>query len=236
MRTANKYRPNRLNWNKTFHVCFEDGKVAKERKGVAAASASGYANDACSNPSRPENPQCRSALNSAGRQKLPAEDNLTANREQTVHGMEFLDTCMHDQLLLGFGIGKHLAPVAPLGGENPKNFYKLVRTLIEYTKYKNAIEQSVGSSPCKPLWLIVWTILAGTRGSFAMALPSKREFKRPKTTKRTRAMTTLDLNLKRERSRLVLEVGLDVIDLLGLGLLEVELGRVRVSFHGLELL
>ena len=38
---------------------------------------------------------CRSAPNSAGRQKLPAEDNLTANREQTVHGMGFSGTCGH---------------------------------------------------------------------------------------------------------------------------------------------
>ncbi|CAL5423554.1 unnamed protein product [Camellia sinensis] len=107
-----------------------------------------------------------------------------------------------DQLLLGSGIGKSPAPAAPLGGENPKNFCKLVRILIEHRKYKNAIEQSVGSSPCKPLWLIFWTIRAGTKGSFATALPSKREFKRPKTTKRTRATTAPDLNLKRERSRL----------------------------------
>ena len=38
---------------------------------------------------------CRSALTSAGRQKPPAEDNLAANREQTVHSMEFLDTSKH---------------------------------------------------------------------------------------------------------------------------------------------
>ena len=119
-------------------------------KRVATASASGRTDDACSNPSCPENPYytpvasvctalsfwklpkywskflvscrappagqnsyrhfiipigicwiprhsryCRSALNSAGRQKLPAEDNLTANREQTVHGMGFSGTCGH---------------------------------------------------------------------------------------------------------------------------------------------
>ncbi|GAB4851517.1 hypothetical protein Ancab_030918 [Ancistrocladus abbreviatus] len=73
---------------------------------------------------------------------------------------------------------------------------------MEQSKYKKAIEQSVISPPGKPRWLIFWTSLMGTKGSLATGLPSKREFKRPKTMKRTRATTPPDLNLKRERSRL----------------------------------
>ena len=92
--------------------------------------------------------------------------------------------------------------LAPRGGEKPKNFCKLVRILMEHRKYKNAIEQSVGSSPCRPLWLIFITNPKGLKGNFATALPSKSELRRPKTTKRTRATTAPDLNLKRERSRL----------------------------------
>ena len=91
---------------------------------------------------------------------------------------------------------------APRGGANPKNFCKLVRMLIEQRKYKNGIEQSVTSSPCKPLWLIFMTIPKGLNGNFATTLPSNKELRRPKTTKRTSATTAPDLNLKRERSRL----------------------------------
>lgn len=106
-----------------------------------------------------------------------------------------------DQLVFGSGNGKRPAPAAPRGGEKPKNFCKLVRMLMEHKKYKNAIEQSVGSSPCKPRWLIFCMILAGTNGNFATALPSKSEFKRPNTTNNTKATTAPDLNLNNERSR-----------------------------------
>lgn len=106
-----------------------------------------------------------------------------------------------DQLVFGSGKGNNPA-LAPLGGENPKNFCKLVRMLMEQRKYKNAMEQSVGSSPCNPLWLIFLRSPKGLKGNLATALPSKRELSNPKTTKRTRATTAPDLNLKRERSRL----------------------------------
>lgn len=106
-----------------------------------------------------------------------------------------------DQLVFGSGIGNKPA-LAPLGGENPKNFCKLVRMLMEQRKYKNAMEQSVGSSPCNPRWLIFINNPKGLKGNFATTLPSKRELSKPKTTKSTRATTAPDLNLKSERSRL----------------------------------
>lgn len=91
---------------------------------------------------------------------------------------------------------------APLGGEKPKNFCKLVLILIEQSKYKKAIEQSVGSSPCNPLWLIFRTIPIGLKGNLATTFPSNREFNNPKTTKRTKATTAPDLNLNIDKSRL----------------------------------
>lgn len=42
----------------------------------------------------------------------------------------------------------------------------------------------------------------GLKGNLATTLPSKREFKKPKTTIKTRATTAPDLNLNKERSRL----------------------------------
>lgn len=108
-----------------------------------------------------------------------------------------------DQLVLGSGIGNNPPPAAaPRGGENPRNFCKLVRILIEHKKYKNAIEQSVASSPCKPRWLIFMTIPKGLNGNFATTFPSNNEFKRPNTTNRTRATTAPDLNLNKDKSRL----------------------------------
>lgn len=73
---------------------------------------------------------------------------------------------------------------------------------MEHKKYKNAIEQSVASSPTSPRWLIFMTIPKGLKGNFATTLPSKREFKSPKTTNKTRATTAPDLNLNNDRSRL----------------------------------
>ena len=104
-------------------------------------------------------------------------------------------------MVFGSGMGNNPL-LAPLGGENPKNFCKLVRILMEQRKYKNAMEQSVGSSPWRPLWLIFITSPKGLKGNFATTLPSKRELSKPKTTTRTKATTAPDLNLKSERSRL----------------------------------
>lgn len=58
-----------------------------------------------------------------------------------------------NQLVFASGMGKSPGPAAaaPRGGEKPKNFCKLVLILMEHKKYKKAMEQSVGSSPCKPL-------------------------------------------------------------------------------------
>lgn len=106
------------------------------------------------------------------------------------------------QLDLGSGMGNKLAPAAPRGGENPKNFCKLVLMLIEHRKYRNAIEQSVISSPAKPLWLIFCTNLMGTNGILATGFPSKRLLRKPKTMNRTMATTPPDLNLNMDRSRL----------------------------------
>lgn len=106
-----------------------------------------------------------------------------------------------NQFVLGSGIGNNPAP-APLGGENPRNFCRLVLMLMEQRKYKNAIAQSVGSSPCNPRWLIFITSPKGLNGNLATTLPSKSELSNPKTTNRTRATTAPDLNLKSERSRL----------------------------------
>lgn len=92
--------------------------------------------------------------------------------------------------------------LAPLGGEKPKNFCKFVRMLIEQRKYKNAIEQSVESSPCNPLWLIFITNPKGLNGNLATTFPSNSELSSPKTTNSTSATTAPDLNLKSERSRL----------------------------------
>lgn len=94
------------------------------------------------------------------------------------------------------------APAAPRGGENPKNFCKLVLMLIEHKKYKNAIEQSVISSPDNPLWLIFCTNLIGTNGILATGFPSNKLLSNPKTMNRTRATTPPDLNLNMDRSRL----------------------------------
>lgn len=104
-------------------------------------------------------------------------------------------------MVFGSGMGNN-PELAPLGGEKPKNFCKLVRILIEHRKYKNAIEQSVGSSPCSPRWLIFITSPKGLKGNFATGLPSNSELSSPKTTKRTRATTAPDLNLKSDKSRL----------------------------------
>jgi len=127
--------------------------------------------------------------------------NLT-QQKATIPDVDRLDPIRSDQLVFGSGIGKSPPPAAPLGGENPKNFCKLVLILIEHKKYKNAIEQSVISSPCNPRWLIFCTNLIGTNGILATAFPSKSELRKPKTTKRTTATTAPDLNLKRDRSRL----------------------------------
>lgn len=108
----------------------------------------------------------------------------------------------YDQLVFGSGIGKRPAPAAPRGGANPRNFWRFVRMLIEQRKYKNAIEQSVMSSPGNPRWLIFWTSRMGTKGNFATGFPSNRLLRNPKTRKRTTATTNPDLNLKSERSRL----------------------------------
>ncbi|CAN1307001.1 hypothetical protein LINPERPRIM_LOCUS26954 [Linum perenne] len=106
------------------------------------------------------------------------------------------------QFVLGSGMGNIPAAAAPRGGENPRNFCRFVRMLIEHRKYKNAMEQSVGSSPCSPLWLIFFTSAIGWNGSLAITFPSKRELRSPKTMNRTNATTAPDLNLKSERSRL----------------------------------
>ncbi len=106
-----------------------------------------------------------------------------------------------DQLVFGSGIGKRPAP-APLGGAKPKNFCKFVLILIEHKKYRNAMEQSVGSLPCNPRWLIFITSPKGLNGNLATTLPSNSELSSPNTTKRTRATTPPDLNLKRDKSRL----------------------------------
>lgn len=106
-----------------------------------------------------------------------------------------------DQLVFGSGIGKRPAP-APLGGAKPKNFCKFVLILMEHKKYRNAMEQSVGSLPCNPRWLIFITSPKGLNGNLATTLPSNSELSSPKTTKRTRATTPPDLNLKRDKSRL----------------------------------
>lgn len=98
-------------------------------------------------------------------------------------------------------MGKSPPPAAPLGGANPRNFWRFVLILIEQRKYKNAIEQSVGSVPGIPRWLILSTRGIGANGNFATARPSKSELRRPKTTKRTAATTAPDLNLESERSR-----------------------------------
>ncbi|RHN47423.1 hypothetical protein MtrunA17_Chr7g0252831 [Medicago truncatula] len=106
-----------------------------------------------------------------------------------------------DQLVFGSGIGKRPAP-APLGGAKPKNFCKFVLILMEHKKYRNAMEQSVGSLPCNPRWLIFITSPKGLNGNLATTLPSNSELSSPNTTKRTRATTPPDLNLKRDKSRL----------------------------------
>jgi hypothetical protein len=106
-----------------------------------------------------------------------------------------------DQLVFGSGIGKRPAP-APLGGAKPKNFCKFVLILMEHRKYRNAMEQSVGSLPCNPRWLIFITSPKGLNGNLATTLPSNSELSSPNTTKRTRATTPPDLNLKRDKSRL----------------------------------
>jgi len=106
-----------------------------------------------------------------------------------------------DQLVFGSGIGKRPAP-APLGGAKPKNFCKFVLILMEHKKYRNAMEQSVGSVPCNPRWLIFITSPKGLNGNLATTLPSNSELSSPNTTKRTRATTPPDLNLKRDKSRL----------------------------------
>ncbi|KAJ7975981.1 hypothetical protein O6P43_005816 [Quillaja saponaria] len=74
--------------------------------------------------------------------------------------------------------------------------------LIEHKKYKKAIEQSVGSVPCNPLWLIFMTSPKGLKGNLATTFPSKSEFSNPKTAKRTSATTAPDLNLNKDKSRL----------------------------------
>lgn len=99
-------------------------------------------------------------------------------------------------------MGNKLEPAAPRGGENPKNFCKLVLMLIEHKKYKKAIEQSVISSPGNPLWLIFCTKLMGTKGTLATGFPSNKLLSKPKTMNKTRATTPPDLNLNMERSRL----------------------------------
>lgn len=108
-----------------------------------------------------------------------------------------------NQVVLVSGRGRKPAPGAePRGGENPRNFCKLVRILMEHKKYKKAMEQSVESVPGNPLWLIFITRVIGWKGNLATALPSKSEFKSPKTTIKTKATTAPDLNLKRDKSRL----------------------------------
>lgn len=109
--------------------------------------------------------------------------------------------CWIYQLVFGSGIGNNPAPADPRGGENPKNFWRFVLILIEQRKYKNAIEQSVMSSPGNPLWLIFWTRRKGINGNLATTFPSKRLLRNPKTINNTTATTNPDLNLKRERSR-----------------------------------
>lgn len=98
-------------------------------------------------------------------------------------------------------MGKSPAPAADLGGAKPKYFCKLVLILIEQRKYKNTIEQSVQSVPCKPLWLIFLTKGIGSNGNFATIFPSNMEFKSPNTTSKTTATTPPDLNFARDRSR-----------------------------------
>lgn len=99
-------------------------------------------------------------------------------------------------------MGNNPAPAAPRGGENPRNFCKLVLMLMEHKRYRKAMEQSVISSPGNPLWLIFCTSLIGTKGIFATAFPSNKLFSNPKTMNRTRATTPPDLNLKIDKSRL----------------------------------
>lgn len=99
-------------------------------------------------------------------------------------------------------MGNKPEPAAPRGGANPKNFCRLVLMLMEHKKYKNAMEQSVISSPGNPLWLIFCTNEIGTKGTLATGFPSNKLLSNPKTMKRTRATTPPDLNLNMERSRL----------------------------------
>lgn len=106
------------------------------------------------------------------------------------------------QLVLGSGMGNSPAPAAPRGGANPKNFCKLVLMLMEQSRYRKAMEQSVMSSPGKPLWLIFCTNLIGTNGILATTLPSNKLFNNPKTMNSTMATTAPDLNLNIDRSRL----------------------------------
>jgi hypothetical protein len=98
-------------------------------------------------------------------------------------------------------MGKSPAPAAALGSANPKYFCKLVLILIKQRSYKNTIEQSVQSVPCKPLWLIFLTKGIGSNGNFATTLPSNIEFMSPNTTIKTTSTTPPDLNFARDRSR-----------------------------------
>lgn len=99
-------------------------------------------------------------------------------------------------------MGNNPAPAAPRGGENPRNFCKLVLMLIEHSRYRKAMEQSVMSSPGNPLWLIFCTNLMGTKGILATALPSNKLFNNPNTMNKTKATTAPDLNLNMDKSRL----------------------------------
>lgn len=99
-------------------------------------------------------------------------------------------------------MGKSPAPAAPRGGEKPNSFCRLVLILIEHSKYKNAMEQSVMSFPSKPLWVIFCINLMGTNGILATGLPSNKLLSNPNTMNRTRATTAPDLNLNIDRSRL----------------------------------
>lgn len=121
---------------------------------------------------------------------------------ERTEGKSTVPKLMHQLDLVASGMGKNPGPAAPRGGENPKNFCKLVLILMEHRRYKKAMEQSVISSPDKPLWLIFCTNRMGTKGILATGLPSNKLFRKPKTMKRTRATTAPDLNLNMERSRL----------------------------------
>ncbi|KAK4858818.1 hypothetical protein QYF36_022528 [Acer negundo] len=111
------------------------------------------------------------------------------------------------------------AAAAPRGRENPRNFCKLVRILIEHKKYKKTMEQSVELSLCNPFETYFHHDPYRLKRQFGHDFAFEERIQESKDDEQDQGDNGTRFELEeRKVAAGFFEAGLDAVDLLGFGL------------------